>query len=88
VENRDGQGPLRGVYGIAVGEEDVTICFVGRSQQLERRAVVLRHPPWPYADDRYTVVPLAVEPFPRPDPAKLVEQAAIKFYGEQAGQTP
>jgi hypothetical protein len=73
-----------GIYGVAVGRDDVTICYVGRSQQLERRAVVLRHPPWLYADDRYTVVPLVVEPFPRPNPPRLVEQAAIEFYGSRA----
>jgi len=76
-------GMSSGIYGIAERDgEAMKIRFIGRSQQLERRMVMVRHPPWVYCDARYAAVPLMVEPFPEPIARRLVELAAFKRYSK------
>lgn len=78
-------GPLdSGIYGIV--DEKYRVRFVGRSQQLRRRVVLLQHRPWK-RDDLYGPVPLIVEPFPDPAPRRLVEQAAVEHYREKLAKS-
>ena len=72
----------RGIYGVV--DENYNVIYVGRTKQIERRLAMLRHPPWRYGDDRYTPIPLRLEPFPFPAPHKLAEQSAIDFYRKEA----